>query len=122
MVNAPGQQQLLTDLHHDFKRANGYSELEIAQKRTSLENRLIPETTEAHLERLHRVGFQIASTWFQCFNFVSFFGCAIIEYENVTGSQAFVSVVKPRWRIILCRDRRATMHGTIHQRVSRTLR
>lgn len=72
MFNAPGQQQLLTDLHHDFKRANGYSELEIAQKRTSLENRLIPETTEVHLERLHRVGFQIASTWFQCFNFVSF--------------------------------------------------
>ncbi|MFG0261956.1 MAG: carboxy-S-adenosyl-L-methionine synthase CmoA, partial [Novipirellula sp. JB048] len=31
------QQTLLNDLHHDFKRANGYSDLEIAQKRSSLE-------------------------------------------------------------------------------------
>src|SRR5690606_36470365 len=29
--------ELLIDLHHDFKRANGYSELEISQKRTALE-------------------------------------------------------------------------------------
>ena len=28
--------EALIDLHHDFKRANGYSELEISQKRTAL--------------------------------------------------------------------------------------
>jgi len=67
----PGHQRLLTELHHSFKKANGYSELEIAQKRTALENTLIPETLETHLERLREVGFSQALCWFQCFNFVS---------------------------------------------------
>ncbi|MCV4684448.1 carboxy-S-adenosyl-L-methionine synthase CmoA, partial [Escherichia coli] len=30
--------ELLFNMHHDFKRANGYSELEISQKRSMLEN------------------------------------------------------------------------------------
>ena len=67
----PGQQELLTELHLDFKRACGYSELEIAQKRTSLENTLIPESLGVHTERLRRVGFGVAAPWFQCFNFAS---------------------------------------------------
>lgn len=67
----PQQQELLTELHHNFKRAHGYSDLEIAQKRTALENTLIPETLECHLERLKTVGFETATCWFQCFNFVS---------------------------------------------------
>jgi tRNA (cmo5U34)-methyltransferase len=62
---------LLIDLHHDFKRAHGYSELEIAQKRTAIENRLIPESLEQHVERLKHVGFTVVAPWFQCFNFVS---------------------------------------------------
>lgn len=64
-------QDLLTELHHSFKRANGYSETEIAQKRQALEKTLIPETLETHLERLKRVGYNEAICWFQCFNFVS---------------------------------------------------
>ncbi len=67
----PQQDQLLIDLHLDFKRSCGYSELEIAQKRTSLENTLVPESLQAHCERLSRVGFQTVTPWFQCFNFVS---------------------------------------------------
>ncbi len=59
------------DLHHDFKRANGYSELEISQKRTALENVLIPETIEQHQARLHQTGFSTAELWFQVFNFAS---------------------------------------------------
>lgn len=65
------QQALLTDLHHDFKRANGYSDLEIAQKRTAIENRLIPETMETHVQRLKQAGFTTVAPWFQCFNFAS---------------------------------------------------
>lgn len=65
-------QEMLTDLHHSFKRANGYSELEIAQKRTSLENTLIPESVETHLGRLKAAGFRSAVVWFQCLNFASF--------------------------------------------------
>ena len=66
-----GEQRRLTDLHHAFKRANGYSELEIAQKRTALENVLIPDTLDHHHQRLRDAGFAQHHTWFQCFNFAS---------------------------------------------------
>ncbi len=66
------QQSLLSELHHDFKRAHGYSELEIAEKRTAIENRLIPETMDEHFRRLQGVGFRNVVPWFQCFNFASF--------------------------------------------------
>lgn len=65
------QQALLTDLHHAFKAAQGYSELEISQKRTSLESVLIPETLDAHKKRLSEIGFRSIEVWFQQFNFAS---------------------------------------------------
>jgi tRNA (cmo5U34)-methyltransferase len=61
----------MVDLHHAFKRANGYSELEIAQKRAALEAVLIPETLDVHRARLREAGFAAADVWFQCFNFAS---------------------------------------------------
>lgn len=64
-------QQLMTELHHNFKRANGYSDLEIAQKRTAIENYLVPETLDAHRQRLRQAGFHSVDVWFQCFNFAS---------------------------------------------------
>ena len=64
-------QQLMTELHHNFKRANGYSELEIAQKRSALENVLIPETLNQHRQRFSEAGFKHSDVWFQCFNFAS---------------------------------------------------
>ena len=66
------QTQRQIDIHHDFKRANGYTELEIAQKRQSLENVLIEETAATHIQRMKDVGFVSAETWFQTFNFASF--------------------------------------------------
>jgi tRNA (cmo5U34)-methyltransferase len=65
------EQELITDLHLEFKRANGYSELEISQKRSSLENVLIPDTSVQHVERLQAAGFTQVVNWFQGFNFVS---------------------------------------------------
>ncbi|MBL4940784.1 MAG: carboxy-S-adenosyl-L-methionine synthase CmoA [Colwellia sp.] len=62
----------LTDLHHDFKKANGYSELEVAQKRTALENVMRTDSIEQHVARLTKAGFSHVSPWFQCFNFISF--------------------------------------------------
>lgn len=59
------------ELHHEFKKANGYSDLEISQKRTALENVLIPETLATHQQRLKSVGFCHVDVWFQCFNFAS---------------------------------------------------
>lgn len=67
----PRQQDLQTDMHHAFKRAQGYSELEISQKRSALENVLIPETFNAHQSRLLEAGFSSAEVWFQYFNFAS---------------------------------------------------
>ncbi|WP_392562312.1 carboxy-S-adenosyl-L-methionine synthase CmoA [Orbus sturtevantii] len=62
---------LLFDMHYDFKRANGYSELEISQKRSMLENVMITDSIETHKTRLVSAGFQHINTWFQCFNFGS---------------------------------------------------
>lgn len=62
-------------MHLDFKRANGYSELEISQKRSALEKVLIPDTMATHLSRARQAGFSQAYPWFQCFNFAAL--CAI---------------------------------------------
>ena len=64
-------QELNTDLHHAFKRANGYSDLEVAQKRSALEDVLVPETLAEHQQRLREAGFSSIDVWFQCFNFAS---------------------------------------------------
>ncbi len=63
--------QYLNDQHLVFKKANGYSNLEISQKRSSLENVLISETVDAHRQRLLDAGFSKCYKWFQCCNFVS---------------------------------------------------
>ena len=68
----PDTDALLTKLYYDFKKHNGYSELEISQKRQALENVLIPETHQAHVERLSQAGFEQITNWFQCLNFHSF--------------------------------------------------
>jgi len=60
-----------TELHEAFKRAQGYSDMEISRKRTALEHVLIPETQAVHHARLKQAGFSTSNTWFQCFNFVS---------------------------------------------------
>lgn len=67
----PQQQQLFSALHHVFKQANGYSDLEISQKRTALENVLLPETMAQHEQRLLQAGFAAVYCWFQCLNFAS---------------------------------------------------
>lgn len=64
-------QDLLVDLHHNFKRANGYSDLEIAQKRTALEKVMLTDTVSTQMERLKNAGFTHVTPWFQCFNFYS---------------------------------------------------
>lgn len=70
-ADSPKEQVLIEDLHLAFKQANGYSELEIAQKRSALENVLIAETFETHKKRLLEAGFIDVYHWFQCLNFHS---------------------------------------------------
>jgi len=63
--------QFHIESHHDFKRDNGYSDMEISQKRSALEKVLLPESLDTHLHRLQSAGFTFTEKWFQCFNFVS---------------------------------------------------
>lgn len=63
--------QKLVDLHHEFKRENGYSDLEISQKRSALEDVMRLDTIETHKARLMEAGFSKISVWYQHFNFLS---------------------------------------------------
>lgn len=67
-----GEQADQTAWHHEFKRTQGYSDLEIAQKRDALEDVLKPETEATHLRRFERAGFSRCRRWFQCFSFASY--------------------------------------------------
>jgi tRNA (cmo5U34)-methyltransferase len=69
--NDPHIGRLLVELHHQFKKRNAYSELEISRKRAALENVLIPESVDVHLERLRLAGFRHAGPWLRFYNFVS---------------------------------------------------
>jgi len=66
-----GEQARNDALHIEFKRAQGYSEMEIAQKRTALDNVLVPDTLDEHVARLQGAGFAEITPWFRCFNFLS---------------------------------------------------
>lgn len=65
------QDERFIELHHQFKKANGYSDLEVSQKRSALERVLIPETIDIHRQRLQQAGFEQVDSWYQCLNFVS---------------------------------------------------
>ena len=64
-------EELLVDLHHEHKRRNDYSQLEISRKRAALENVLVPETVATHRARLAEAGFAHSAVWLRYFNFVS---------------------------------------------------
>ncbi len=67
-------QEIITDLYYDFKRRNGYSELEISQKREALENVLVPVTPKEQLEMLEDAGFDYSEMLFRWYNFASYLG------------------------------------------------
>jgi tRNA (cmo5U34)-methyltransferase len=70
----PSLDNLLTELYYDFKRRNGYSNLEIAQKREALEEVLIPWSTEENLQLFHNAGFKDIEIFLKWYNFASFVG------------------------------------------------
>ena len=65
------ESQLQINWHLTFKSANGYSDLEISQKRAAIENVMIPDSFEVHQQRLQQAGFKESYQWFQAFNFAS---------------------------------------------------
>lgn len=69
------EQEILNNIQENFykqfKLENGYSELEISQKRDALEKVLIPDTVQTHENRLKQAGFKTISIWLKWFNFTS---------------------------------------------------
>ncbi len=68
--------RLFIDHYYDFKKRNGYSETEIANKREALENVLIPYRMEENFELLREVGFKHVEVFFRWYNF-----CGIIAVK-----------------------------------------
>ncbi|MBQ1784449.1 MAG: carboxy-S-adenosyl-L-methionine synthase CmoA [Gammaproteobacteria bacterium] len=63
--------QLISDLHLQFKRRNGYSELEISQKRSALEKVMRIDSLSTHQQRLSAAGFSSVVPCIQALNFVA---------------------------------------------------
>ena len=57
--------QYLMFTQDDYKRANGYSELEISQKRSTLENVMIVDSEAEHRQRFASAGFGTVRPWFR---------------------------------------------------------
>ena len=57
--------------HHDFKRHQGYSDLEIRQKSDAIANVMPLDSPKIQMERLNEAGFATTTTWLRCFNFSS---------------------------------------------------
>jgi tRNA (cmo5U34)-methyltransferase len=68
----PDEQRFYEAAHLDFKRANGYRELEISGKRSALERVMIVDTEEQHRRYFRDAGFGTVRKWYQCLNWASF--------------------------------------------------
>ena len=62
----------MIDIYYDYKKEQGYSEYEIAQKREALENLLIPFSIKENIQMCKDAGFNKIETVFQWANFVTF--------------------------------------------------
>ncbi len=62
----------LIELYYDFKKAQGYSEFEIAQKREALENVLVPYSQEENIQMTKKAGFRHCEVLFRWANFATF--------------------------------------------------
>jgi len=61
--------RLFIQHYYEMKRRNGYSDLEIAQKREALENVLIPYRFEENRDLLRKQGFRHVDVFFKWYNF-----------------------------------------------------
>ncbi len=70
--DSPRLDEAYTDFHHQFKKTQGYSQLEIARKREALENVLTPRTVGENINLLLEAGFASAEVFFKWNNFAGF--------------------------------------------------
>ena len=67
------RQAFFGEIYYDFKRAQGYSEIEIARKKEALEDVLIPLSKEQNITLLKEAGFDEMETIFAWVNFATFY-------------------------------------------------
>lgn len=67
-----GMDRELFELYFEYKRENGYSELEIARKRDALENVLVPLSVSDNRAQLQDAGFGDIEMLLKWFNFGTF--------------------------------------------------
>lgn len=72
LTNDSNMNRYFIEFYYDYKRRNGYSEVEINKKRESLENILIPYRVDENTELFRRNGFRTVETFFQWYNFAGF--------------------------------------------------
>jgi len=68
--------RLFIKYYYDLKKRHGYSEMEIAKKRESLENVLVPYKLLENREMLLRAGFRYCEVFFKWYNF-----CGIVALK-----------------------------------------
>lgn len=64
--------KVMIDLYLDFKKRQGYSEFEIAQKREALENVLVPYTEKENVKLMQDAGFKSVECIFKYGNFATY--------------------------------------------------
>lgn len=84
----PLYEELFIDLYYEFKRRNGYSELEISQKREALENVLVPMTPRQLIDLMQSSGFNNAEMLFRWYNFASFIGVKSGNHSGLSEDQS----------------------------------
>ncbi len=68
--------RLFIEHYYEYKRKNGYSDMEISNKREALENVLIPYRMEENFDLLKFAGFKKIDVFFRWYNF-----CGIIAMK-----------------------------------------
>ncbi|MDR4503521.1 MAG: carboxy-S-adenosyl-L-methionine synthase CmoA [Candidatus Scalindua sp.] len=68
--------------YYEMKKRNGYTELEISQKREALENILIPYRLDENRDLLKKAGFDHCDTFFKWYNF-----CGLVALKSSLHSQ-----------------------------------
>jgi tRNA (cmo5U34)-methyltransferase len=64
--------KIYIDEYYNFKKAQGYSEYEISQKREALENVLVPYSVEENTKMILDAGFKSCDILFKWYNFATF--------------------------------------------------
>lgn len=63
--------RVMTEIHDDLKRMNGYGQEEIDRKRLSLEGVLVPVPADSNEELLRQAGFRDVECVWRCLNFAA---------------------------------------------------